>query len=359
VFQFVIEGKAHGHECSDRDGYPLSGLHFRLNRYSIAPIGATMKNRHLFFSGFAHSSIPRRAAVTMFALVALAWSSLSFCGEIHNAARDGDLVKVQALLKGNPDLVFSRDKNGWTPLFQAADHGQKDVAELLLANHADVNAKGSGGETPLDMALNFGRFVGLVPQDMVELLGQHGGQGVSRPTLPAPIASAQYGRSDTPGVTGEIHNAARDGDLATVRALLRDNPDLVFKKDSDGLTPLHHAAYGGRKDVAEFLLANKAEVNAKNNGGRMPLQEAALYARKDVAELLLANKAEVNAKDPIGRTPLHEAAAGGYKDVVELLLANNADVNAKDRDGRTPLSVAVDGGYNDVAGLLRQHGGHE
>jgi len=35
------------------------------------------------FSRFCHSPIPRRAAVV---LVALAWSSLAFGGEIHDAA---------------------------------------------------------------------------------------------------------------------------------------------------------------------------------------------------------------------------------------------------------------------------------
>ena len=45
-------------------------------------------------------------------LVALVWSSLAFCGEIHDAAKDGDLEKVKALLKDNPDLVNSKDNNG-------------------------------------------------------------------------------------------------------------------------------------------------------------------------------------------------------------------------------------------------------
>ena len=72
-----------------------------------------MMNMHSFFSRLCHSPIPRRAAVM---LVALAWSSLAFCGEIHDAAKDGDLEKVKALLKDNPDLVFSKDNDGATPL---------------------------------------------------------------------------------------------------------------------------------------------------------------------------------------------------------------------------------------------------
>jgi ankyrin repeat protein len=123
----------------------------------------------------------------------------------------------------------------------------------------------------------------------------------------------------SPAFCGEIHDAAENGDLKKVNALLKDNPNLVFSKDDYGAMPLHYAAQGGRKDVAELLLANKAEVNAKANNGWTPLLAAAYRGRKDVAELLLANKAEVNSKNNAGWTPLYAAAAQGHKDVAELL----------------------------------------
>jgi ankyrin repeat protein len=49
---------------------------------------------------------------------------------------------------------------------------------------------------------------------------------------------------------------------------------------------LHWAAFNGHKDVAELLLASKAEVNAKSNGGQTPLRVAVLHGHTDVAELL-------------------------------------------------------------------------
>ena len=116
---------------------------------------------------------------------------------------------------------------------------------------------------------------------------------------------------------GEIHDAAKNGDLDKVKALLKANPDLVFSKTDNGGTPLHWAVQNGHKDVVELLLANKADVDAKDNNGVSPLHVAADTGYTDVAQLLLADNAAVNAKSNDGSTPLHEAAMMGHKDVVE------------------------------------------
>jgi ankyrin repeat protein len=50
-----------------------------------------------------------------------------------------------------------------------------------------------------------------------------------------------------------IDEDARNGDLNFAYALLLDSPDLVSSKDFTGETPLHWAAFGGSKDVAELL----------------------------------------------------------------------------------------------------------
>jgi ankyrin repeat protein len=137
---------------------------------------------------------------------------------------------------------------------------------------------------------------------------------------------------------------------------LKDNPDLVFSRDNQGVTPLHSAALEGQKDLAELLLANKAEVNARDNVGGTPLHYAAATGHRDVAVLLLANKAVVDARANNGVTPLHAAAAQGHKDVMELLLANKADINARATDGETPLHMAAVRGRKDVVEFLLAKG---
>ena len=140
---------------------------------------------------------------------------------------------------------------------------------------------------------------------------------------------------------GEIHEAAKNGDLEKIKSLLAAMPTLLSSIDDNGETPLHCAAYQGHKDVAQLLLNDKADVNAKDSRGATPLHYAAIGGYKDVAELLLANKADVNAKANDGQTPLHLAALGGQKEMAEFLLANKADVNAKDNNGTIPLHGAV------------------
>jgi ankyrin repeat protein len=159
---------------------------------------------------------------------------------------------------------------------------------------------------------------------------------------------------------GEIHNAAASGDLETIKALLRGNPDLVSSKETNGYhvgyTPLHYAAADDHAETAEFLLLRGADVDAKDKSGMTPLLLSVCDSNLKVAEILLANKADVNATNGLGMTPLHYAAYRGDKDMTVLLLANRADINAKDYAGKTPLQWAIDYFKTDEAQLLRQHG---
>ncbi len=253
------------------------------------------------------SSLYRAPArlVALAGLFAFAFAVPASCGPIHDAARKGDLAQVQALLKGDPTLISSKDELGKTPLAMAAVAGQKDVVEFLLAHGADVNARDIVGDTPLHNA-DWEDDEGH--KDVVGLLLAHGADV---------NAKGQQGR--TP-----LHDAAFDGSTGMTTLLLAKGAD-VKARDDLGDTPLHFAAMSG-PGVVNLLLANGADVNAQNIAGTTPLMMAALLAQESAAEVLLAHGADVNAKDKIGNTALayvnSPAAKGDAKSkqaVVDLL----------------------------------------
>ena len=86
--------------------------------------------------------------ITTIAAVVLVGTA--FAGPIHDAAKTGDLAGVQAELDKGVDVNAKGEKYGMTPLHWVALKGHIEVAELLIANGADVNAKRDGGITPLD-----------------------------------------------------------------------------------------------------------------------------------------------------------------------------------------------------------------
>jgi ankyrin repeat protein len=376
-------------------------------------------NRSSFLSQLFHSHISRIFTIS---LIILAWSISAFCGEIHDAAKAGDLTKARALLKDNPELVSSRDDKGYTPLHLAAVYGHKAVAELFLANKADVNARivyklemldlitlkplalnnnetighMDDGPTPLHLAVDNGH------KDIAELLlankaevnaldtegctplheaAFRGNKEIAALLLAgkANVHASDCSKRDTEedfsilleefsfgpphGGYTPLHLAAKQERMDVIELLIAKGAK-VNSQDNDGWMPLHFAALKGHMNVVQLLLTKGAEVNAEtfnsiDDGNKTPLYLAAWKGRKDVAELLLAKHANVNARTQYGWTPLHSAANFGYRDMVELLLANKAEVNAKTNLGQMPLDLAARGGHKDVEEFLRRHGGHE
>jgi len=82
----------------------------------------------------------------------------------HDAARNGSVETLKSRMNDNPNVVFSKDDYGKTALHYAAEFGQKKIAELLLANKAEVDPTTNLGVTPLHMAASNGQ------KDIVRLL---------------------------------------------------------------------------------------------------------------------------------------------------------------------------------------------
>ncbi|MFZ3127835.1 MAG: ankyrin repeat domain-containing protein [Rhodoferax sp.] len=68
------------------------------------------------------------------------------------AAIRGYTAICQQLIERDADV----NKPGWTPLHYAATGGHEDIIQLLLDNHAYVDAASPNGSTPLMMAAMYG-----------------------------------------------------------------------------------------------------------------------------------------------------------------------------------------------------------
>jgi ankyrin repeat protein len=109
----------------------------------------------------------------------------------------------------------------------------------------------------------------------------------------------------------ELIAAVKKGNLEKIKALFKGMPNLVYSRDYNGNTPLHWAAIFGQREIAEFLLVNKADINAVENlDGNTPLHYAVYYNRLEVVKYLLENKADVNFVNSAGWTALHVVAFG-------------------------------------------------
>src|SRR5579863_1017339 len=76
-------------------------------------------------------------------------------------------------------------------------------------------------------------------------------------------------------------DAAKCGTLDDVVAILANHPEIVNQRDEGGATPLHHAAFGGHRAVAEFLIKHGAQINVPDSEfGATPAGWAIEYLRE-------------------------------------------------------------------------------
>ncbi|MHB9134068.1 MAG: ankyrin repeat domain-containing protein [Armatimonadota bacterium] len=157
----------------------------------------------------------------------------AWAGEIHDAAKAGDTVKLEALLKADDKLLTAKDDNGLTPLHWAAAAGKISVVQLLLDKGADVNAVDTSGRTPL-------------------------------------------------------HGAAGNGQKDIIEKLLLPKGAKLDARDNTDATPLYYAVTNGKPEMAEFLLYKKADVNARTKSNYTPMQAA--LEKKDAKLIAVLKK---------------------------------------------------------------------
>ncbi len=127
-------------------------------------------------------------------------------------------------------------------------------------------------------------------------------------------------------------------------------------KNNRGKSLFQKAISNDNKEVFQYLIKAKANLDTQDTYGITPLMSAIVLKKNEYAFKLIDNGCDLNLHD-IGKTSaLHFAITGGNIEVAKYLIEKGAKINTPDVNGDTPLSAAVRGGYLSlVEGLVKRN----
>lgn len=282
---------------------------------------------------------------------------------LHWAAYDNDLDMAQVLLAAHANVNATTRLEAQTPLYMAAENGSAPMIELLLSHGAHANQPDSLGATPLMMAAASGNV------DAVKALLDHG----------AIVNSAEYVRNQTALMFAADYNRA-----SAIRLLIAHGADPNL--ESKVVVPYHlpfHSLENTGKYGKKNAAAAKAEASAAANAATVEEVLKSIRSGKETAAPRQPVTTEIGGgaaksadsgdtakgKKPVsayyfhgaklmgGMSPLLYAARQGNIQAAEALIAGGANVNETSGSEHTaPLLIAIDNGHYDMAKVLLEHG---
>ena len=217
--------------------------------------------------------------------------------------REGHSEIIEFLIENGAD-VNAVDLHNETPLFLCKSQLYSGIIDLLIRNGAKVNAVDEDGETPLS------HHVLCLP--VIQQLVHHGAEvNIKNCWDETPLHTAKnhplnirfliYHGADIEASDDEghtpINRAVQCRNIESVQELFKAGADL-FTVDEDGNTLLHLAFRSA--PITQFLIEQKADVNAVDNEGRTPLMIAVVRRTLPSAMLLWQNGADLYLKDKDG-----------------------------------------------------------
>eukprot|EP00038_Savillea_parva_P016218 m.16316 g.16316 ORF g.16316 m.16316 type:complete len:356 (-) comp3372_c0_seq1:129-1196(-) len=119
-----------------------------------------------------------------------------------------------------------------------------------------------------------------------------------------------------------------------------------------GQTKLHVLAQEGDTRLLTQALRN-ADPNVTDSDGMTPLHFAAWYGHPACCQALLAANANIDAFDHDGASALHAAAYNGQLGCVIMLVESGASAFSADNENHTPKDAAINEKHGDIVAYLR------
>lgn len=143
----------------------------------------------------------------------------------------------------------------------------------------------------------------------------------------------------------KLIDAAKQGNLVQLKAVLQSHPELINQRDSSGATALHYATFGGHRSVVEELVKQGADINARDSKfGATPTGWAIEYLR-EMGGFLGIELADFT----------HAIQRGDVEWVKRFLTRFPALREASDTQGRSFKQLAKESGNQEIADLFGPH----
>ncbi|MDF1559858.1 MAG: ankyrin repeat domain-containing protein [Bacteroidales bacterium] len=189
-----------------------------------------------------------------------------------------DTVMMKVLISSGADINHKSKMTGYTPLMNALNSCNKDVAGFLIRQGADINIRADDGTTALILACG-------CSEEIAKKLLDKG---------------------------ADIHAMTDRG-----MGVFSQCANIGLRRESVSF------------EFAEFLLSKGADIDETNttdyNGGYTPLFWAVEKGDEKLVGFLIKHGANVNNKSNEGKTPLSIATEGGFTTIIEILKAAGAE----------------------------------
>ena len=157
----------------------------------------------------------------------------------------------------------------------------------------------------------------------------------------------------------QLIQATQRGDAKEFARILSHHPnpkDVLNRRDSNGWTITHHAAYGRSTEIVSLILEKGGDpLNEIPRERNTPLHLALTSKEensKPIADLIYKKAFELKVAprpNKEGTHPLHLAAKLGYDTLAKTLLKQCPEAKSvANASGMTPLGIAVSGGHKNI-----------